>query len=118
MAGITTHVLDTVAGKPGTGMRIDFSILDGQTWRLVKSVYANADGRTDEMILAPESTKVGQYELLFHVGDYFRTQGATLARSAVSRRRCRCASPSPTPRSTIMFRCWSPRSGCATYRGS
>ena len=45
----------------------------------MKSVRTNADGRTDDVILKPEDTKVGQYELLFHVDDYFRSQGMSLA---------------------------------------
>jgi len=28
--GLTTHMLDTASGKPAEGVRIDFSILDGQ----------------------------------------------------------------------------------------
>ena len=59
-------------------MRIDFSVLDGDTWHLVKSVRTNSDGRTDEMILKPEETRVGQYELLFHVDEYFARQGVAL----------------------------------------
>lgn len=78
MAGITTHVLDTTSGKPGAGMRIDFSVLDNGSYRLVKTVTTNADGRTDQMILKPEDTQVGQYELLFYVEDYFRAQGLAL----------------------------------------
>ncbi|MDH3688824.1 MAG: hydroxyisourate hydrolase [Gammaproteobacteria bacterium] len=78
MAGITTHVLDTVNGSPGAGMRIDFSVLEGDSYRLVKTVHTNQDGRTDEMILAPEATKVGQYEILFHVREYFEKLGVEL----------------------------------------
>lgn len=117
MAGITTHVLNTVTGKPGTGMRIDFSMLEGDTWRLVKSVHANADGRTDEMILAPEHTRVGQYELLFYVDEYFRAQGMALpdppfldqvpVRFSVSDPRRHYHVP-------MLVSAWS----CATYRGS
>ncbi len=78
MAGITTHVLDTYAGKPGAGMRIDFSVLVDGAYKLVKTVTANAEGRTDQMILKPEETKVGQYELLFYVEEYFTRQGLKL----------------------------------------
>jgi 5-hydroxyisourate hydrolase len=74
MAGISVHALNAVTGKPGAGMRIDFSVLEGGSWRLVKSVRTNAGGRTDEMILKPEDTKVGQYELLFYVDEYFAKQ--------------------------------------------
>jgi 5-hydroxyisourate hydrolase len=117
MAGITTHVLNTTTGKPGAGMRIDFSVHEGSGWRLVKTVRANADGRTDEMILAPEEVRVGQYELLFHVDDYFRAQAMALAdppflgkvpvRFAVSDPRQHYHVP-------MLVSAWS----CATYRGS
>ncbi|MEL6062108.1 MULTISPECIES: hydroxyisourate hydrolase [unclassified Methylobacterium] len=82
MAGISTHVLDTDRGRPAAGIRIDFSVLEGETsegetWRLVKSVVTNADGRTDQPILAPSEAKVGQYQLVFHVDDYFRDRPGT-----------------------------------------
>jgi 5-hydroxyisourate hydrolase len=75
MAGITTHVLNTITGKPGADVRIDFSVWQGDAWKFVKTVRTNADGRTDEMILKPEDTQVGRYELLFHVDEYFAAQG-------------------------------------------
>ena len=53
--GLSTHVLDTTSGKPAAGMRIDFSELDGDQWKLVKSVHTNADGRTDEPLLTAEA---------------------------------------------------------------
>ncbi len=77
MAGISTHVLDTDRGRPAAGIRIDFSVLEGETWRLVKSVVTNADGRTDQPILAPAEARVGQYQLAFHVEDYFRSRPGT-----------------------------------------
>ena len=46
MAGISTHVLDNHSGRPGAGMRIDFS-----AWR------------------------AGRYELSFHVGEFYERQG-------------------------------------------
>jgi 5-hydroxyisourate hydrolase len=78
MAGITTHVLDSCSGKPGAGMRVDFSVLEGGSYRFVKTVYTNREGRTDKMVLSPEATRVGQYELLFHVQEYFAKQGLKL----------------------------------------
>lgn len=77
MAGISTHVLDTDRGRPAAGVRIDFSILEGEMWRLVKSVVTNADGRTDQPILAPSEAKAGQYQLVFHVDAYFRDRPGT-----------------------------------------
>ncbi|MFC9752776.1 hydroxyisourate hydrolase [Streptomyces sp. NPDC056921] len=71
MAGISTHVLDIANGKPGSGMRIEFSILENGEYRLIKTVRTNQEGRTDEPILRPEEAKAGQYELLFHVDEYY-----------------------------------------------
>jgi hypothetical protein len=39
MAGISTHVLDNFTGRPGVGMRIDFSMRDKDgNWKLVKTM--------------------------------------------------------------------------------
>ncbi|MFF3952825.1 hydroxyisourate hydrolase [Streptomyces sp. NPDC001890] len=71
MAGISTHVLDIAHGKPGAGMRIEFSIFENGKYRLIKTVRTNQEGRTDEPILKPEEAKAGRYELLFHVDEYY-----------------------------------------------
>ncbi|WP_323764167.1 hydroxyisourate hydrolase [Marinovum sp.] len=78
MAGITTHVLDNETGNPGAGMKIDFSVMEDGEFRHVKTVHTNAEGRTDGMILQPEETKIGEYELLFHVDEYYRAKGVDL----------------------------------------
>jgi len=78
MAGITTHVLDSSTGKPGAGMRIDFLVFEAGAYKLLKTVHTNSEGRTDKMLLTPDATKVGQYELLFQVDDYFAKQGLKL----------------------------------------
>lgn len=117
MAGITTHVLNTISGRPGAGVRIDFSVWDNDRWKLVKTLRTNADGRTDEMILKPEDTRVGRYELLFHVDDYFAAQGVALA------------NPPFIDKVPVRFAVFDPQQhyhvpmlmtpgSCATYRGS
>ena len=77
MGRLTTHVLDTAAGKPAAGMRILFKVLDRPAGAPVEAV-TNADGRLDTPLLEGAAFKLGQYELLFHVGDYFRARGVTL----------------------------------------
>lgn len=76
MAGgrLTTHVLDTMRGKPGAGIRIELYALEGVTARRVADTLTNADGRAP--LLAGDAMKSGRYELLFHIGDYFRSTGA------------------------------------------
>ncbi|SFM94451.1 hydroxyisourate hydrolase [Methylobacterium pseudosasicola] len=77
MAGISTHVLDTDRGRPASGVRIDFSMMEDGKWRLMRSVVTNADGRTDKPILPGGEAKVGQYELVFHVTDYLKARSGT-----------------------------------------
>lgn len=67
MKGLTTHVLDTMRGRPAAGMKIDLYSLG----ELIKSITTNADGRTDTPLLSEDEFAVGTYELVFHVGDYF-----------------------------------------------
>ena len=78
MGKLTTHVLDTASGQPAAGMRIDFAVLDGNGWRHIKTLHTNADGRTDEPLLAAEAMRAGEFELMFHVAEYFRTRGVML----------------------------------------
>jgi 5-hydroxyisourate hydrolase len=75
---LTTHVLDTAHGKAAAGMKIELSVLDGTVWKLLKTVLANADGRTDESLLAGDDLCIGQYQLVFHVAEYFRRIGVNL----------------------------------------
>ena len=79
MPGISTHVLDSYTGKPGAGVKIDFSVRDGDSWKLIKTVVTNADGRTDQPLLLAAELAVGTYELEFHVGEYFAARGVPVA---------------------------------------
>ena len=78
MGMLTIHVLDTASGQPAAGMRIDFSMLEAGVWRRLRTVRTNADGRTDEPLLAAEAMRAGEFELMFHVAEYFRTRGVML----------------------------------------
>jgi len=75
MAGgkLTTHVLDTSSGKPGAGLRIDLYRLAGEDRTAIKTVHTNDDGRCDEPLLTGDDFGPGEYELVFHVGDYFKS---------------------------------------------
>lgn len=75
---LTTHVLDTMHGSPGAGMQIMLYRVDGDQRELIKDVTTNSDGRTDERLLEGDALKVGQYELVFAVGDYFAGRGVEL----------------------------------------
>ena len=69
MSALTTHVLDTMRGRPAAGVKIELWSLDKKT--LIKTVQTNSDGRTDAPLLEGNSMNAGSYELVFFVGDYF-----------------------------------------------
>jgi hydroxyisourate hydrolase len=80
LAGITTHVLDVTLGRPAQGVRVElYELGSGSERKLVLEVTTNADGRTDKPLVSGEHARSGRFELLFHVGDYFRGQRAELA---------------------------------------
>ena len=74
MGRLTTHVLDTANGRPAAGVRIALYRAEDQN-RAIAAATTNADGRCDGPILEGEDFAAGVYELVFHVGDYFRDAG-------------------------------------------
>ena len=79
---LTTHVLDTTSGQPGAGIAVELSRLDGERREHLARATTNADGRCDAPLLEGSELRTGRYELLFHVGDYFRAQGLRLPEPA------------------------------------
>lgn len=71
MGRLTTHVLDTARGKPGTGIAVSVYRLDGER-RQVASTVTNHDGRCDQPLLEGPALQAGRYEIVFAAGDYFR----------------------------------------------
>jgi 5-hydroxyisourate hydrolase len=78
MGKLSTHVLDTAHGRPGAGVKLELYGIDGGNRTLVKTDTTNADGRCGAPLLEGELLRPGQYELVFHAGDYFAAQGVQL----------------------------------------
>ena len=80
MAGLTTHVLDTTRGRPAAGVTIElYAVSPDGARTLVAHTKTNADGRTDAPLISATDARSGVFELSFHVGPYFRAQGAAVA---------------------------------------
>ena len=69
-AKLSTHVLDLTVGKPAAGMKIQLRRRGGEGG-LLKTVVTNGDGRTDGPLLGETEITAGNYELVFHVREYF-----------------------------------------------
>ena len=70
---LSTHVLDLTLGRPAVGMRIEL-LRRGSSVPL-KVVVTNADGRTGSPLLSAAELFAVEYELIFHVRDYFSGLG-------------------------------------------
>jgi len=72
---LSTHVLDTMKGRPAAGVKVTLHEVGGSARSLLKETVTNADGRTDAPLIAGEPLRIGTYELTFHVGAYFSGAG-------------------------------------------
>lgn len=72
---VTTHVLDTTRGRPGSAMEVTISAIGDDGLRPVKTLVTNADGRTDEPLMSEDEYVRGRYEVRFAVGRYFDHHG-------------------------------------------
>ncbi|KAA6463018.1 hydroxyisourate hydrolase [Acidobacteria bacterium AB60] len=72
MSGISTHVLDTVLGKPAAGIRMTLERQQNGSWNPVGEGITDADGRCRDLT---ESPAPGTYRLVFATGAYLGAQG-------------------------------------------
>ncbi|MDQ3227294.1 MAG: hydroxyisourate hydrolase, partial [Chloroflexota bacterium] len=74
---LTTHVLDTVHGRPAAGVAIELFRIDPETdeRERLASIRTNGEGRTDGPLLSGDALQTGVYELVFSLGDYFAAVG-------------------------------------------
>ena len=64
---LTTHVLDTYNGKPGSGIKGSVYIFNEGNKKKIKEFTLNEDGRCDGPILENDNFKAGKYEIKFSV---------------------------------------------------
>jgi 5-hydroxyisourate hydrolase len=72
MSRITTHVLDTVLGKPAAGIALRLERREGETWVTAANGVTDKDGRSGELATDAAS---GTYRLIFSTGPYFAGSG-------------------------------------------
>jgi len=71
---ITTHVLNTVSGKPAAGMPISLEKRDGDHWIEIGSGITSADGRIGDL-MKERSLEKAHYRMNFATESYFSGQG-------------------------------------------
>ena len=79
MGHLSTHVLDTMNGRPAAGMHVTLQRLHGDQLQTLTRLTLNADGRNPGGPLLDAAAMVaGRYRLLFEVAPYFRALGVAL----------------------------------------
>ena len=77
---LSTHVLDTHAGKPAAGISVVLTELSnlGEA-RVIARTVTNSDGRTDHPLIGGRPVPIGRYELMFSVGEYFAARNVPMS---------------------------------------
>jgi 2-oxo-4-hydroxy-4-carboxy-5-ureidoimidazoline decarboxylase len=75
---LSTHVLDTMHGEPAAGVGLVLKECGASAEGVLKEAVTNADGRTDEPLVAGAPLRIGTYEIGFQVGDYFAARGVAM----------------------------------------
>ncbi|MBB5918855.1 5-hydroxyisourate hydrolase [Nocardia transvalensis] len=68
-SAITTHVLDTAAGRPARGVETRLEARAGDGWRSLGVARTDDDGRVTN--IGPERVEAGDYRLTFDAAGYF-----------------------------------------------
>ncbi|MEA2801421.1 MAG: 2-oxo-4-hydroxy-4-carboxy-5-ureidoimidazoline decarboxylase [Rhodospirillaceae bacterium] len=76
---LSTHVLDTHAGRPAVGIAIELYEFAGERAHRIATAVTNADGRTDKPLIGDRPLPIGRYELRFAMGNHFRSRGIETA---------------------------------------
>jgi 5-hydroxyisourate hydrolase len=77
MSGITTHVLDTSAGKPAAGVAVKLEVRMGDRWVTLAEKKTDADGRARDLMADGSRLDAGTYRITFATGAYFAARGVS-----------------------------------------
>jgi 2-oxo-4-hydroxy-4-carboxy-5-ureidoimidazoline decarboxylase len=115
---LSTHVLDTHAGRPAVGAEVELVELSRHgASRSVVTAATDADGRTNGSLIEGRPVPIGTYELRFRIGAYYARQGLALSQPPfldVIPVRFGVSEPEAHLHVPLLVTPWS----YATYRGS
>ncbi len=72
MSRITTHILDTSAGRPAAGVNAElFFMSNSGGWELLSSGITDSDGRIKNLLNDEVKIQNGIYKIKFYTKDFF-----------------------------------------------
>lgn len=72
MSQVTSHILDTSAGKPAQGVKVMLFSFEEDQWLAVNGGITNEDGRITDLVEENKTLEKGIYKLKFETSDYFK----------------------------------------------
>lgn len=73
MSRITTHILDTSAGRPAEGIEAELFVLSNiGKWEQLSSGQSDRDGRIKDLLTEEIKIQNGIYKMKFITKDYFK----------------------------------------------
>ncbi len=75
---LTFHGIDTFHGATIGTLKVDVAMLEGGSYRPVKSFNTATNGRSDGSVFEGPTFKPGRYELVMHVDEYYAALGTKL----------------------------------------
>lgn len=70
---ITTHILDTAAGRPAQGIPVSLQAQTAQGWEEIATGTTDADGRVTD--LGPNRLEAGAYRIEFTTAPWYEAAG-------------------------------------------
>ncbi|WP_262047670.1 hydroxyisourate hydrolase [Bradyrhizobium sp. Bra78] len=68
--GISIHAVDVASGRPAQGLRVEIWRIDPDSSRVADG-RLGANGVLDHPIVQGAGVTAGEYEVLFHLGEFF-----------------------------------------------
>lgn len=68
---ISTHVLDTSAGRPAAGVPVMLYHHDGADWTRVGRASTDEDGRVKSLLDPSVAVTAGAYRIVFEISEHF-----------------------------------------------
>ena len=72
MSQVTSHILDTSAGKPAQGVKVMLFFFEEDQWVAVNGGITNEDGRVTDLVEENKTLEKGIYKLKFETSEYFK----------------------------------------------
>ena len=71
MSQVTTHVLDTAAGKPGRNISVRLMHKANDAWDTIAQGITDNDGRIADLLPPGKTLVAGTYKMIFETGHYY-----------------------------------------------